>query len=108
MIQPMRPLTSILPTKAAQIPMAPRHYDTANDPAYQRHAAFRPIYFAFFNGTASHKRVSHQGRINPNDTANTLAIRPVHILEANISYDIANDIQEKVCKSKRPSAKMQV
>ena len=79
----------VLPTKAAQIRMAPRHHgrnsphgqprhthteailshDTATHPAHQRHAAFTPACFALPIGTAPRTRTAHQGRANPHGTA---------------------------------------
>ena len=76
-----------LPTKAAQIRMALRHYgrnfaprsahtlqaivshDTANCRAHQRHAAFTPACLALPSGTAPRKRTLHQGRANPHGAA---------------------------------------
>ena len=76
-----------LPTKAANIRMAPRYHgrnlatrsahtlqaiishDTARHPAHQRHAAFTPACFALPSGTAPRKRTSHQGRAIAHGTA---------------------------------------
>ena len=65
-------------------------FDTTNDPAHQRHAAFTPACFALPSGTAPRKHTSHQGRANPNGTATSRTyfghtVR--HTLEAKISHD---------------------
>ena len=100
-----------LPTKAAQIPMAPRHHertvakrsvhaleanishDAANDPAHRRHAAFTPTCFALPGARRRANALptkAAQILMALRYRERTLATWCAQTLEANMSHDDTN------------------